>query len=153
MKQDTLTNQTKSTNKSNDNLTNPPKKKKKNQIKPTRKTYNLCVFRFSPKRELEMLKRKIRVERNKPEVAEREMEEEPELQLGRETQRAHKETRWVRRWISKFLGLWGDFKSIDLDSWNPRWIWAKFKSISFNLLKQRIWIWAFKFKSKSMPSK
>ena len=91
MKQDTLTNQTKSTNKSNDNPTNPPKKKK-NQIKPTRKTYNLCVFRFSPKRELEMLKRKIRVERNKPEVAEREMEEEPELQLGRETQRAHKET-------------------------------------------------------------
>ena len=29
MKQDTLTNQTKSTNKSNDNLTDPPKKKKK----------------------------------------------------------------------------------------------------------------------------
>ena len=68
------------------------KKKKKNQIKPTGKTYNLCVFRFSPKRELEMLKRKIRVERNKPEVAEREMEEEPEFQLGRETRRAHKET-------------------------------------------------------------
>ena len=90
MKQDTLTNQTKSTNKSNDNPTNP-QKKKKNQIKPTGKTYNLCVFRFSPKRELEMLKRKIRVERNKPEVAEREMEEEPELQLGRETRRAHKE--------------------------------------------------------------
>ena len=90
MKQDKLTNQTKPTNKSNETPTNP--QKKSNQIKPTRKTYNLCVFRFSPKRELEMLKRKIRVERNKPEVAEREMEEEPELQLGRETRRAHKET-------------------------------------------------------------
>ena len=30
---------------------------------------------------------------------------------------------------------------MDLDSWNPRWIWAKSKSISFNLPKQRIWIW------------
>ena len=43
--------------------------------------------------------------------------------------------------ISKFLGLWEDFKSMDLDPWNPIWIWAKSKSNSFNLSKQRIWIW------------
>ena len=39
------------------------------------------------------------------------------------------------------MGLWEDFKSMDLDPWNPRWIWAKFKFNSFNLSKQRIWIW------------
>ena len=50
--------------------------KKKNQIKPSGKTHSICGFRFSWKRELENLKRKISVERNKLEVAEIEMEEE-----------------------------------------------------------------------------
>ena len=59
----------------------------KNQIKPTGKTHSLCGFRFSRKRELERLKRKIRVKRNKPEVAKRDGRRARELQLGRETQR------------------------------------------------------------------
>ena len=73
MKQDAQTNQTIPTNKSNETQTNA---QKKNQIKPTGKTHSLCGLRFSWKRELERLKRKIRVERNKPEAAKREMEEE-----------------------------------------------------------------------------
>ena len=56
--------------------TKKKQKKKKNQIKPTENTHSLCGFRFSWKRELENLKRKISVERNKPEVAEIEVEEE-----------------------------------------------------------------------------
>ena len=72
MKQDAQTNQTKPTN----NQIKPKQTHKINQIKPTGKTHSLCGFRFSRKRELERLKRKIRVERNKLEVAERVREEE-----------------------------------------------------------------------------
>ena len=57
------------------------------QIKPTGKTHSLCGFRFSRKRELERLKRKIRVKRNKPEVAKRDGRRAREFQLERETQR------------------------------------------------------------------
>ena len=59
MKQDAQTNQTKPTNKLNETQTNP----QKNQIKHIGKTHSLCGFRFSRKRELVRLKRKIRVKR------------------------------------------------------------------------------------------
>ena len=52
-----------------------PKQTTKKSNKPIGKTHSLCGFRFSRKRELEGLKRKIRVERNKPEVAKRKMKE------------------------------------------------------------------------------
>ena len=83
MKQDAQTNQTKPTNQLNETQTNP----QKNQIKPTGKTRSLCGFRFSRRRELERLKRKIRVKKNKLEVAKRDGRRACELQLGRETQR------------------------------------------------------------------
>ena len=57
----------------------------KNQIKPTGKTHSLCGFRFSRRRELERLKRKIRVKRNKLEVAKRDGRRACELQLGKKT--------------------------------------------------------------------
>ena len=60
MKQNAQTNQTKPTNKSNET----------HWI-----THSLCGFRVSRKREIERLKRKIRIERNKPEIAKRKMEE------------------------------------------------------------------------------
>ena len=59
MKQDAQTNQTKPTNKLNETQTNP----QKNKIKHIGKTHSLCGFRFSRKRELVRLKRKIRVKR------------------------------------------------------------------------------------------
>ena len=55
MKQDAQTNQTKLTN----NQIEPKKNPQINQIKPTEKTHSLCGFRFSRKRELKRLKRKI----------------------------------------------------------------------------------------------
>ena len=55
MKQNAQTNQTKLTN----NQIEPKKNPQKNQIKPTGKTHSLYGFRFSRKRELERLKRKI----------------------------------------------------------------------------------------------
>ena len=52
-----------------------PKQTHKKSNRTNRKTHSLYGFRFSRKRELERLKRKIRVERNKLEVAERVREE------------------------------------------------------------------------------
>ena len=52
-----------------------PKQTQKKSNRTNRKTHSLCGFRFGRKRELERLKRKIRVERNKLEVAKRVREE------------------------------------------------------------------------------
>ena len=100
------------------------KKKKKNQIKPTRKTHSLCGFRFSRKRELERLKRKIRVKRNKPEVAKRDGRRARELQLGRETQREASRERNRAQCVRdfKFHRVCGYSKSMDLSLSNTNWI-------------------------------
>ena len=83
MKQDAQTNQTKPIN---------------NQIKPTGKAHIPFEFRFSRKRELERLKRTIKVERTnlKLPCRERGGRRVCELQLGREARRAQRETVCVR---------------------------------------------------------
>ena len=97
-----------------------PNKPTNNSNKPTGKTHIPFEFRFSRKRELERLKRKIRVERTnlKLPCRERGGRRVCELLLGRETRTAHstqRETVCVRE---RFLNSWV-FEGIS----NP-WIWT-----------------------------
>ena len=50
-------------------------------MKPTEKTHNLCGFRFIRKREIKRLKRKIRVERDKPKFVTRKREKKKLVEL------------------------------------------------------------------------
>ena len=142
MKQNPQTNQTnpKQNPHTNQRKTKQTHKKKRNP----QKTPKPLWFRFSRKREIERIERKKRVERDKP-CCEKERKKHWLLRVRTEEESAWQflKTEGKRRWkISKYLGMRGDFKSMDLGPWNPRWIWAKSKSNTFKLSKQRIWIWA-----------
>ena len=83
-----------------------PNKPTKKWIETHWKTHSLCGFRLSRKREIERLKRKIRIERDKPEINVRKREKKKLVALqGIERNASEIEERACER-FQKFHRIW-----------------------------------------------